>query len=183
MATCFKCKKDIGFFSRTYTCIYCGKTLCKNCITKLEAPNKILAIYRLLGLPHADIICADVPIISTRKDVACSTCALKFKAEVAKIFNAIRSTVKVELLPITYHGKRNTVGYGIEIESDWHQDWTDCDIDLIAQARYYGCDCVMKIEKDRDTETVEEPKDNGNGYYTRSYTIWKKSGIAYKLKK
>lgn len=183
MATCSKCKKDIGFFSRTYTCIYCGKTLCKNCITKLDASNDILRIYELLNLPHADVICSPAPFFSTRKDVACSTCALKFKDEVTKIFNAMCSTAKAELLPSTYHGKRNTIGNGIEIESGWHQDWTDCDSDLVAQAHYYGCDCVMQIEKSRDTETVEEPKDNGKGTYTRSYTIWKKSGIAYKLKK
>ena len=95
----------------------------------------------------------------------------------------MHSTAKVELLPSTYHGRRNTIGNGIEIESGWHQDWTDCDKDLVTLAHYYGCDYVMKIEKDRDTETVEELKDNGKGTYTRSYTIWKKRGIAYKLKK
>lgn len=183
MATCSKCKKDIGFFSRTYTCLYCGKTLCKKCITKLDAPDEILRIYGLLNLPHADVICSSTPLFSTRKDVSCTSCAVQFKTEIAKIFNSMRSTVKVELLPATYHGRRNIIGGGIEIESGWHQDWDCCDSELIVQARYYGCDCVMKIEKYRDTETVEERKDNGKGYYTRSYTIWKKVGIAYKLRK
>lgn len=183
MATCSKCKKDIGFFSRTYTCIYCGKTLCKNCITKLEASANELRIYKLLNLPHADIICASTPIFSTRKDVACSSCAIQFKGEIAKIFNAIRSNKRIELLPETYRGRRNTIGSGIQIESDWHQDWKNCDWDLVTQAKYLDCDCVMHIERMRDTETVEERKDNGNGYYKRSFTIWKKVGIAYKLRK
>ena len=183
MATCFNCKKNIGFFSRTYTCVYCGKTLCKNCVIPLEAEHNIIRLYKLLGLPHADIICSPVPFISTRKDVACSSCALKFRSDIAEIRNALRSSAKVELLPATYHGRRNTVGEGIEIGSDWHADWTDCDDDLIFLAHYYGYDCVMNIEKDRDTETVEEEKDNGKGYYTRSYTIWQKKGTAYRLKK
>lgn len=183
MATCFNCKKKIGFFSRTYSCVYCGKTLCKNCITHLEADNRILSLYRLLGMPHADIICEPIPVFSTHKDVACSSCAVKFQSDIAKIYNTLRSTTKVELLPSTYHGSRNTVGEGIEIESGWHADWTDCDDDLIFLAHYYGYDCVMNIEKDRGTETEELEKDNGKGYYTRSYSIWKKSGIAYKLKR
>lgn len=183
MATCSKCKKDIGFFSRTYTCLYCGKTLCKNCVTKLEGSESVLSIYRLLDLPHADIICSSAPLFSTRKDVACVSCASRFTTEVTRIQSAINSTAKVELLPATYHGRRNVIGNGIAIHSDWHQDWDCCDDDLIAQAHYYGCDCVMQIEKDRATEMVEESKDNGKGYYKRSYTVWQKSGIAYKLKK
>lgn len=183
MATCSKCKKDIGFFSRTYICLYCGKTLCKNCIIKLESSESVLSIYRLLDLPHADIICSPAPFFSTRKDVACVSCASKFTTEVARIQSAINSTAKVELLPATYHGRRNVIGNGIAIHSDWYQDWDCCDDDLIAQAHYYGCDCVMQIEKARTTETVEERKDNGKGYYKRAYTVWQKSGIAYKLKK
>lgn len=183
MATCSKCKKDIGFLSRTYSCVYCGKTLCKDCITKLDAPNEVLYVYELLGLPHADVICDYAPVFKTRKDVACPSCATKFKSQINKIINAFRSSSQVEILPASYHGKRNIVGDGIEIESRWHRDWNDCDKELKAQAQYYGCDCVMHVERDRDTETVEERKDNGNGYYTRSYSIWKKRGIAYKLKK
>lgn len=183
MATCSKCKNDIGFFSRAYTCVYCGKTLCKNCINKLEASGDVLHIYRLLNLPYADVICSSIPIFNTRKDVACVSCLPRFTSEVFKIQSALNSCVKVELLPSTYHGKRNTIGKGVSIESSWHSDWNDCDNDLIAQARYYGCNCVMNIEKERDTETVEEEKDNGKGYYTRSYTIWKKTGIAYKTQK
>ena len=134
-------------------------------------------------MPHADIICEPTPVFSTHKDVACSSCAVKFQSDIAKIYNTLRSTTKVELLPSTYHGSRNTVGEGIEIESGWHADWTDCDDDLIFLAHYYGYDCVMNIEKDRGTETEELEKDNGKGYYTRSYTIWQKKGTAYRLKK
>lgn len=183
MATCSKCGKSIGFLSRTYSCVYCGRTLCSNCKETLEFPNKeICGLYELLDLPYANIITSAVPLISTRKDVSCRACYYRFSSEVAKIQDALSSRKKIEMLPATYLGKRNTIGEGKFIESSWHSDWSDCDEELRAQAIYLGYDCVMNIKKERDTETVEETKDNGKGTYTRSYTVWKKSGYAYKLR-
>lgn len=184
MAKCSVCGKDIGIFSRTYKCVYCGRTLCKNCITELEASGEILDTYRLLGLPYAGVL-GDCNFITTRRDVACSTCAVKFQTEVDKIFDALCSTEEVELLPSTYHGRRNVVGDGIEIESRWHKDWKCCDDELVAQAHYYDCDCVMKIERERETESecVHEGKGKGSSDRYYYYSVWKKSGIAYKLKK
>ena len=183
MATCAKCGNNIGFLSRTYSCVYCGRTLCSNCKEVLKFPTgKICNIYELLDLPYADIITREPPLISTRKDVSCKVCYYKFLSEVNKIKNAISSCKKIELLPATYRGKRKTIGEGKFLESLWHEDWADCDEELGAQAIYLGYDCVMNIEKERDTVTYEETKDNGKGTYTRSYTVWKKSGYAYKLK-
>lgn len=132
-------------------------------------------------MPHADIICASVPLIKTRKDVSCNSCYSHFTKAINEVKAVIASNKKIELLPITYHGKRNTIGTGIPVSSNWHEDWDDCDEDLIALAIYHGCDCVMEIEKYRDTETYEETKDNGKGTYTRTVSIWQKEGMAYKI--
>lgn len=183
MATCSKCQKEIGIFGRVYTCLYCGKTLCKQCRKPLELPEGIGYTFELLDLPHANIICDSVPIIKTRKDVSCKECYPKFINAINIVRKVKNSNKKIELLPNTYKGKRNTIGSGIRIISEWHEDWSECDDDLRLLAIYNNCDCVLEIEKERDTETYEETKDNGKGTYTKSYTIWRKSGIAYPLKK
>ena len=37
MATrCNKCKREIGLFSRVFTCGWCGKKLCSKCIEEVD---------------------------------------------------------------------------------------------------------------------------------------------------
>lgn len=96
---------------------------------------------------------------------------------------AIDTADNVEIVSIHYKGKKPINGMGVHIESRWHGDWTDCDYDLKVMARYYGCEVVMHVDKQRDVETWEEDKDNGKGSYTRSRTIWKKTGFAFKRNK
>lgn len=93
---------------------------------------------------------------------------------------AISSSRSVELVSKAYKGKKAITGDGIIIESNWHGDWDDCDNDLKIMARYYDCDIVMNVDKERSSETWEEEKDNGKGTYTRTRTIWKKTGVAYR---
>lgn len=183
MATCSNCNKKIGFFSRHYRCLYCGRSLCADCINITNATETIAEGLRIIKSPHIDDILSNT-IISTRKDVTCDIC---FKDKYIPMVNDIRQAIdtsgNVELVSIAYKGKKPINGNGIHIVSRWHADWDDCDYDLKVLARYRGCDIVMHVNKDRDVETWEERKDNGNGTYTRSRTIWKKTGVAYKRNK
>lgn len=183
MATCSSCKKNIGFFSRHYHCLYCGKSLCGECIKETTPPEQISYVLRLADDPHAgDILSSS--FISTRKDVACASCFRdKYLPRLNELQRAIDTSESVELVSKSYKGRKPISGDGIEISSLWHSDWDNCDYDLKVLARLNDCDIVMNVDKERDVETWEEEKDNGKGTYTRSRTIWQKTGIAYKRAK
>lgn len=183
MATCSSCKKNIGFFSRHYHCLYCGKSLCGDCIKVTTPPEQIGYVMELIDDPYSESILSQT-LISTRKDVACADCfRSRYIPRLNELQRAIDTASAVELVSKSYKGRKPIAGEGEVIESGWHADWDECDYDLKILARFNDCDIVMDVDKQRDVETWEERKDNGKGTYTRSRTIWKKTGVAYKRAK
>lgn len=181
MAICSICKKKIVFFNRHYHCLYCGKSLCSDCIRTTKYTSDEGYAMELIDIPFVDSILSN-SFLSTRKDVVCSSCyKSRYTPELNRVQRAISLSNSVELVSKNYKGHKAITDTGIAIESRWHRDWNDCDDDLKILARYYDCDIVMNVDRDRDTESWQENKDNGNGTYTRTRTIWKKTGIAYKL--
>lgn len=183
MGICSKCGKKLGFFTREYKCIYCGKIFCKDCIKKIYPSDNIRYLWSLLDLPNLYCVCHGSHIFSTDQNVTCHSCYPKYLQQAEPVKEALLSTEEVELLPSTYFGKRNVIGERIEISSNWHTDWNDCDDDLIMQAHYYKCNCVMKIKKERREEEEEREKSNGKGTYTVTRVYWRKTGLACKVLK
>ena len=59
------------------------------------------------------------------------------------------------------------------ISTDWYSSLHRAEDELRELARQHGCDMVINVTKEKDTES--EPTEKGGTYY---YTVWRLAGEA-----
>ena len=165
MTRCNKCKREIGIFSRKFTCGWCGKELCSKCIEEVDfgsRSNKDLYELDERKKPNYSI--------TKLSYVLCPTCAKQFRQEIKNAEKAIMHSGNVELVSKNYLGKKKYFGTPKRITSDWHSDKDDCREELRRLAAYNSYSIVI------DVETESELQQDGN----YKYKVFRMTGKAYK---
>lgn len=144
-----------------YTCDFCGKRICTNCVKEIEDDG----IKYLLGSLENKYKEEEMNL--------CPECNNIYKRDYSKMRTAYLDNSDVEIVSINYKGKKEVSGEKYRIKSDFNCD-KDVSLDeLKSLARYLGCDIVIDVEFERDTD-YEETESGG----TYNYSVWRYSGIA-----
>ena len=79
----------------------------------------------------------------------------------------------VELVSVNYRGRKKYSRIVASISTDWYASLHRAEDELRELARQHGCDMVINVTKEKDTES--EPTEKGGTYY---YTVWRLAGEA-----
>ena len=79
----------------------------------------------------------------------------------------------VELVSVNYRGRKKYSRIVASISTDWYASLDRAEDELRELARQHGCDMVINVTKEKDTES--EPTEKGGTYY---YTVWRLAGEA-----
>lgn len=79
----------------------------------------------------------------------------------------------VELVSVNYRGRKKYSRIVASISTDWYSSLHRAEDELRELARQHGCDMVINVTKEKDTES--EPTEKGGTYY---YTVWRLAGEA-----
>ena len=79
----------------------------------------------------------------------------------------------VELVSVNYRGRKKYSRIVASISTDWYDSLERAEDELRELARQHGCDMVINVTKEKDTES--EPTEKGGTYY---YTVWRLAGEA-----
>ena len=79
----------------------------------------------------------------------------------------------VELVSVNYRGRKKYSRIVASISTDWYSSLHRAEDELRELARQHGCDMVINVTKEKDTES--EPTEKGGTYY---YTVWCLAGEA-----
>lgn len=166
MATrCNKCKKEIGIFSRVFTCSWCGIKLCSKCIEKVDfgsGSNKDLYELDERKKPYYSI--------TKLSYVLCPTCAKQFRQEIKSAEKSIIQSKNVELVSINYLGRKKYSGVPKRITSDWHRDKNECREDLRRLAAFNSYSIVIDVKTEKELREYDNYK----------YNVFRMTGKAYK---
>lgn len=171
MTICTKCKKSLGWLTKEYQCARCRQIFCSTCIIKTPIEGYARDINDLV-----------YPSYKTKNRIlyhyicACPSCENVIKAHVNQIDKSINTNQHVEIVSENYKGRKHYDynGFLKDIETNFHKDMNDALEELKILARYYNCDMVIDVHKERKIEETES--DNGKGTY--KYSVWSYSGKA-----
>lgn len=168
---CSRCGKSLGLFTPSYTCSYCGRVLCSNCIQKVHYYSN--SVKKWYGYLYKR------PKFAFTKfsNVLCPSCATVFNKQQKNIKVALEHSTSVELVSANYKGKKNAGQCSRRIQSGWHRDKKDCMEELQIKSSLLGCRKVIKVSVETDTE--EEQSDTSKKG-THRYTIFRLSGYCCK---
>ena len=79
----------------------------------------------------------------------------------------------VELVSVNYRGRKKYSRIVASISTDWYASLDRAEDELCELARQHGCDMVINVIKEKDTQS--EPTEKGGTYY---YTVWRLAGEA-----
>ena len=79
----------------------------------------------------------------------------------------------VELVSVNYRGRKKYSRIVASISTDWYASLHRAEDELRELARQHGCDMVINVTKEKETES--EPTEKGGIYY---YTVWRLAGEA-----
>ena len=79
----------------------------------------------------------------------------------------------VELESVNYRGRKKYSRIVASISTDWYASLDRAEDELRELARQHGCDMVINVIKEKDTQS--EPTEKGGTYY---YTVWRLAGEA-----
>lgn len=162
---CNKCKREIGIFSRKFTCGWCGNKFCSKCIEKVDFGSDLNKyLYELNGRKKPNYS------ITKSSHVLCPTCAKQFRQEIENVEKAIIHSGNVELVSKNFLGRKKYFGTPKSITSYWHKDKDECRDDLRMLAAYHSYSIVIGIE------TESELREDGN----YKYRVFRMTGKAYK---
>lgn len=164
---CSRCgqeEKSTWFFGRNiyiYSCGVCGKKICNDCARGMDKDN----IRYLLGLLEKKY--------KEEYMEMCPECYCIYQNDYSKMLNAYNNNDDVEIVSANYKGEKKVSGDKHSIKSYFNRDREESLNELKALAKYLGCNIVIDVELNKDTDW-EETEGGGTHYYT----IWRYLGIA-----